>query len=115
MRDWSEMSCVDSKTLAALTIEERDEALADFASWDLSDDGKRIRRSWLVANFVTGIDFFMKVAEIAERENHHPDLHLCGYRNLEVEIWTHTVDGLSVNDFILAAKIDKVTIDLREE
>lgn len=86
------------------------EALPD---WSVSADGKRIRRSWVARNFVSGIAFFDKVAQLAEEEGHHPDLHLEGYRNVVVEVWTHAIGGLSENDFILAAKIDAVPIDLR--
>ena len=65
------------------------------------------RTSW------PAIDFFNKVAELAEQEGHHPDLHLEGYRNVTVELWTHAIGGLSENDFILAAKINAVPIALR--
>ena len=61
-------------------------------------------------NFMAGIVFFTQVAELAEAEGHHPDLHLEGYRNVWVEIWTHAIGGLSENDFILAAKIDRLGI-----
>ena len=47
-----------------------------------------------------------KIADLAEAEAHHPDLHLTGYRNLEIAISTHAIGGLSENDFILASKID---------
>ncbi|MEO2002021.1 MAG: 4a-hydroxytetrahydrobiopterin dehydratase [Pirellulales bacterium] len=46
---------------------------------------------------------------LAEREQHHPDLHLESYRKVRVEIYTHAIGGLSENDFILAAKIDAVS------
>ena len=59
---------------------------------------------------MAGIDFFRHVAELAEAENHHPDLHLENYRELGIEIWTHAIGGLSQNDFILAAKIDLLPI-----
>jgi 4a-hydroxytetrahydrobiopterin dehydratase len=49
------------------------------------------------------------VAALAEREQHHPDLHIEGYRRVWIEIFTHAVGGLSENDFILAAKIDAIT------
>ena len=62
---------------------------------------------------MAGMDFFRRVAEIAEADGHHPDLHLAGYRNVWIELWTHAIGGLSENDFILAAKIDQVPIDLR--
>ena len=56
--------------------------------------------------------FFNAVAEIAEADGHHPDLHIVGYRNVSIEIWTHAIGGLSENDFILAAKIDQLPIEL---
>jgi 4a-hydroxytetrahydrobiopterin dehydratase len=87
--------------------------LASIPGWELSADGKRIRRSWVVKNYQAGVDFFNAVAALADREGHHPDLHLEGYRNLTVELWTHAIGGLSENDFILAAKIDELPIALR--
>ena len=81
--------------------------------WTLSGDGKKISRSWTVKNFMAGIDFFNKVAALAEDEGHHPDLHLEGYRNLSIAIWTHAAGGLTENDFILAAKIDQIPVKLR--
>ena len=81
--------------------------------WKLAADGKRIRREWRVKNFVEGLAFFNRVGEIAEAEDHHPDLHLVGYRNVAIEIWTHAVGGLTENDFILAAKIDGVPVALK--
>lgn len=62
---------------------------------------------------MAGMRFFNKVAEIAEAEGHHPDLHIAGYRNVTIEIWTHAIDGLSENDFILAAKIDELPVELK--
>jgi 4a-hydroxytetrahydrobiopterin dehydratase len=82
--------------------------------WKLTSDGKRIRREWRVKDFVSGLNFFQKIGDVAEAEDHHPDLHLTGYRNVAVEIWTHAIGGLSENDFILAAKIDQVPVDLKK-
>lgn len=79
--------------------------------WYLTHDGQRIRKDWTVNNFVAGVAFFQDVTEIAENDAHHPDLHLVGYRNLSIEIWTHAIGGLSENDFILAAKIDQLPIE----
>ena len=86
--------------------------LANLPGWYLTHDGQRIRKDWTVKNFLAGLEFFGKVAEVAEEDGHHPDLHLAGYRNLSIEIWTHAIGGLSENDFILAAKIDALPIDL---
>ncbi|HEY1187145.1 MAG TPA: 4a-hydroxytetrahydrobiopterin dehydratase, partial [Gemmata sp.] len=57
-------------------------------------------------DFVTAMGFLQKVADLAEEEQHHPDLHLTGYRHVAVELSTHAIGGLSANDFIVAAKID---------
>jgi 4a-hydroxytetrahydrobiopterin dehydratase len=81
--------------------------------WELTGDGKRIRRTWRVKDFVTALDFFQRIGQIAEAEDHHPDLHLEGYRNVMVELWTHAVGGLTENDFILAAKVDKLPVELK--
>ena len=81
--------------------------------WSLVEGGQRIRRTWTVKNFMAGIDFFNKVAALAEDEGHHPDLHLEGYRQVAIELWTHAIGGLSENDFILAAKIDQIPIQLK--
>lgn len=85
--------------------------LQQLNGWHLTRDGKRIRKDWQFKNFMQGIEFFQKVAELAEAEAHHPDLHLEGYRSVWIEIWTHAIGGLSENDFILAAKIDSLPAD----
>ncbi len=94
------------------TIEEAQQQLEKLDGWQLTPDGQRIRKDWIVKNFMRGLKFFGKVAEVAESDGHHPDLHLEGYRNVWIEIWTHAIGGLSENDFILAAKIDEVWADL---
>jgi 4a-hydroxytetrahydrobiopterin dehydratase len=88
--------------------------LASLPGWKRTGDGQRIRREWRVKDFLTGLDFFQRVAQLAEEENHHPDLHLTGYRNVAIEIWTHAVGGLTENDFILAAKIDTLPVALKK-
>jgi 4a-hydroxytetrahydrobiopterin dehydratase len=79
-------------------------------AWELAGDGRRIRRSWRVKDFASGLDFFQRIGQIAESENHHPDLHLTGYRYVTVELSTHAIGGLSENDFILAARIDELPV-----
>jgi 4a-hydroxytetrahydrobiopterin dehydratase len=91
-----------------LTPEEAEDFLHTVSGWHLTPDGQRIRKEWRMKNFMAGMDFFNKVAALAEEEGHHPDLHLVGYRNVAIELWTHAIGGLSENDFILAAKIDTV-------
>ncbi len=86
--------------------------LENLEGWYLTHEGQRIRKDWTVKNFLAGLEFFKLVAEVAEEDAHHPDLHLEGYKNLSIEIWTHAIGGLSENDFILAAKIDQLPIEL---
>ena len=81
--------------------------------WRLSDDGRRIRREWRVKDFATALDFFARVGQVAETEDHHPDLHLTGYRNVAIELSTHAAGGLTENDFIVAAKIDPLPVELK--
>jgi 4a-hydroxytetrahydrobiopterin dehydratase len=82
--------------------------------WRLTHDGQRIRKDWRLKSFMAGLRFFAKVADLAEQEGHHPDLHLEGYRNAWIEIWTHAIGGLSESDFILAAKIDQLPVELKK-
>ncbi len=85
--------------------------LGELVGWQLTHDGQRIRKDWKVKNFMAAMAFFNQCAELAEQEGHHPDLHLEGYRNMSIELWTHAIGGLSENDFIVAAKIDQFPID----
>ncbi len=84
------------------------ELLTKVPGWSVSAEGKKIHRDWRLKNFVASLEFFQAIGQIAETEQHHPDLHLTGYRNVNVEIWTHAIGGLSENDFILAAKINEL-------
>ena len=96
-----------------LSPEQATELLAAVPAWRLSAEG-RLRREWRVQDFATALDFFSRVGRIAEEEDHHPDLHLAGYRNVAVEIWTHAVGGLTENDFILASKIDTLPVAVKK-
>ena len=96
------------------TREEAEQLLTRVTGWKLSRDGQRIRKDWTVKNFMAGLTFFQRVAEVAEADGHHPDLHLEGYRSVWIELWTHAIGGLSENDFILAAKIDLLPVELKK-
>lgn len=98
-----------------LSEDEVKRLLANLSGWSLTDDGQRIRKEWLVRDFRAGLAFFNNVGNVAEEEGHHPDLHLVGYRNVAIEIWTHAIGGLSENDFILAAKIDRLPVELKHK
>ena len=81
--------------LEKLTLAQAREQVAAISGWRLNDNGLRLRKDWRVENFMAGMEFFEKVAELAEAEGHHPDLHLEGYRNVWIELWTHAVVGLT--------------------
>lgn len=81
--------------------------------WKAVASGRCLRREWRMKDFGAAMDFLRRVGEIAEAEGHHPDLHLVDYRDVTVELWTHAVNGLTENDFILAAKIDELPVELK--
>ena len=81
--------------------------LQDVKGWELVD-GKAIRKTVKCSDFLGAVALIQKIAPIAEAEDHHPDLHLTGYRKLTIELSTHAIGGLSENDLILAAKIDQL-------
>ena len=99
----------------ALTKDQAQKYLAQAPGWQLTVDGKAIYREYLTKNFMAAINFMNKVAQVAEVENHHPDLHLTSYRKLRIDLRTHAVGGLSENDFILAAKINDLPVELKGE
>jgi len=74
------------------------------SEWSLNGTG-HLYKEYTFTNFMTPMAFANKIAEIAEAEDHHPDLKI-SWAMCAVEIWTHIVDGLTENDFILAAKIE---------
>ena len=89
-----------------LSAAEAEAHLTVTPAWRLTHDGQRIRRDFTLPDFRSAMRLFNDVGALAEREAHHPDLHLESYRKAWIEIHTHAIGGLSENDFILAAKID---------
>ena len=75
------------------------------SAWELIEGEKKVRREFTFKDFKATMTFVNKVAELAETEGHHPDIHIF-YNKLTLELWTHKINGLFDNDFILAAKID---------
>lgn len=69
------------------------------------DGIKRLSREFKFDDFRGALDFTVRVGELAEREDHHPDIHL-SYGRVRIEVWTHKIKGLHQNDFIIAAKTD---------
>ncbi len=112
--DFLQKKCVPCEGGISPLLREKAEAyLKEMPNWKLSADAKSIYSEYLMKNFLTAVDFIRKISEVAEVEDHHPDIHLTGYRKLVIELSTHAIGGLSENDFILAAKIDQLPKELK--
>lgn len=108
MTNFSKKKCLPCEGgIPALTPEQIQGYLLQISGWQVSR-GKVLIKNFKMKNFQAVIDFVNKIAVCAEAEGHHPDLHIYGYKNLKIELSTHAIDGLSENDFILAARIDGV-------
>ena len=92
--------------VAPLGQEEAENLLEQVPDWQMDNDVKTILRSWEFKGFKEAIVFVNMVAKLAEDEGHHPNIHIHGYRNVTLTLSTHAIEGLSENDFIVAAKID---------
>lgn len=75
--------------------------------WKIEDG--QLYKEFKFKNFAQARDFFNAIGDVAEEEDHHPDCEV-GWGKVRVRIYTHAINGLSKNDFILAAKIDKIEI-----
>ncbi|HEV2414565.1 MAG TPA: 4a-hydroxytetrahydrobiopterin dehydratase [Candidatus Dormibacteraeota bacterium] len=92
-----------------LSRPEADGLLGDLQGWNIQEARGHLEltKTFELKGFMPGVGLVNQIAEIAEREGHHPDL-LLKYGALTVTLWTHAAGGLTDNDFILAAKIDQV-------
>lgn len=86
-----------------LDAEQTAQLLGDLEGWAAGDE--KLHKTYRFADFRTAMRFLDRVAELAEREAHHPDFCV-HYNRVDMTVWTHAIDGLSENDFILAAKMD---------
>jgi 4a-hydroxytetrahydrobiopterin dehydratase len=87
-----------------LEREQAEALLAGLPGWELSDDGKTIRRRFEFRGFLSTLSFINAMGWLVNKQNHHPDF-FAGYNYCEVGFTTHAIDGLSENDFICAAKV----------
>lgn len=82
--------------------------LSEVEGWEMLDEGVlKIQKRYKFKDFKEALIFVNKIGEIAEREVHHPDICFT-WGKVEIKLYTHAVSGLSENDFILAAKINKL-------
>ena len=78
------------------------------SAWQITDN-KKIDQTFEFKDFKEAINFINLVAKIAENEGHHPDIGIY-YNKVKISLWTHSIDGLSENDFIMAAKIENLSL-----
>jgi 4a-hydroxytetrahydrobiopterin dehydratase len=90
----------------ALRLEGLDEYAVQVPDWEIVDR-HHLSRTFRFPDFVSALEFVNHVGELAEHENHHPNIFLT-WGKVKIDTWTHKVDGLTENDFILAAKIDRL-------
>lgn len=115
VKDLTRMKCQPCRQgTPSLTFAQAKEFLSQVPGWALSSDGRGISHDYVMKDFVAAVRFIERIAKMAESEGHHPDLHLTGYRKLRIELATHSIGGLSENDFILAAKIDQLPKELKK-
>jgi 4a-hydroxytetrahydrobiopterin dehydratase len=88
-----------------LTEAECTELMVELIDWKI-EDGHLVKR-FKMADFIEPMRLANRIADLAESVSHHPDLHV-RWGELKVIIWTHSIDGLSLADFILAAKVDEL-------
>lgn len=107
--DLSQKRCVPCEGgTAPLSRASAEELLKQIEGWKLSEDGKKISKTFKFKNFLGAMEFANKITPVAEAEGHHPDLRI-SWGKVLVELSTHSIGGLSENDFILAAKIDEIS------
>ena len=90
-----------------MTKAQAEAMMSELDGWSLIDGAQLLAKGFTFPNFKKTMEFVNKVADIAEEQGHHPDMTV-SYGNVGVELMTHAIDGLSENDFILAAKIDEL-------
>jgi len=110
MTDLHQIKCVACRGgEPTLTDSEVEEMLPQIPEWQVIEINgiKRLERVFKVKNFIEAVAFTNKIALIAEKEDHHP-LIITEYGRVTVDWWTHKIKGLHKNDFIMAAKTDRL-------
>jgi 4a-hydroxytetrahydrobiopterin dehydratase len=106
--DLASKSCVPCRGgIPPLTREEAAKLLAKAPEWSLEENGTRLIRRFEFEDFRKAIAFVNRVADIAEEQGHHPDIAI-HWNKVDLVLWTHKIGGLHENDFILAAKVNRL-------
>jgi 4a-hydroxytetrahydrobiopterin dehydratase len=101
-------SCVPCRGgIPPLTPEEARRFHSGAPEWTLDEEARRLARRFEFQDFRRAMEFVNRVADIAEDEGHHPDIAI-HWNKVDLILWTHKIGGLHENDFILAAKVDRL-------
>ena len=107
MTDLAKKTCVPCRggvpPLKGAQLEELQDKLKN--DWKIINE-HHLEKEYSFKNFKEALDFTIKVGELAENQDHHPDIFLT-WGKVKVTIWTHKIDGLTESDFIFAAKTDR--------
>lgn len=94
-----------------LTIDQARQSLTELnEAWVLDDSGQQLSREFKFKGFAKAVFLVNAIAHMADQEGHHPDISF-GWGYCNVVYTTHAINGLSMNDFICAAKVDRLTVD----
>ena len=99
-----------NSNIPKLSLQDINTHLKSLNKWALNEDQNMIFKKYTFKNFSKSLSFVNEVGKVAENEKHHPDISL-GYGYCLIMIHTHAISSLSINDFILAAKIDNINLD----
>lgn len=105
----SKKKCIpcEDKSIKPFSKKEATLMLKEIPKWELAKNAKKISRKWLFKDFVQALKFANAVGKVAEKNGHHPDISI-SYNKITLDLFTHSIGGLSENDFIVAAKIDLI-------
>ncbi len=107
MSELAAKTCVPCRGgVPPLKGEELTKLLAQLDGWNVVQE-HHLEKSYHFPDFRTALEFTNKVGQLAEEQGHHPDIYLA-WGKVQIQIWTHKIDGLTESDFILAAKIDQL-------
>jgi 4a-hydroxytetrahydrobiopterin dehydratase len=102
----TEKKCVSCEGgVPPLEEDNSNDLLQQIPSWEIKDG--KVHKQFKFKDFKEAIKFVNKIAKVAEQEGHHPDI-LINYNKVTIDLYTHAINGLSENDFIVAAKIEKI-------
>ena len=112
MSDLANKKCIPCEGgIPSFDLSEIHKYLKKIDGWDVNSDDKKnyyLIKQFKFSNFLESQSFINKVGDLAEKEGHHPDIWF-GWGYAKIKIFTHAINGLHESDFVLAAKIDKIS------